>query len=128
MRVLVDTHSFLWFITADPNLSTPARTVLEDLDNEIFVSVASLWEIAIKSSLGKLELTKPFGELFPQQLALCEIEMLGIHLSHLITLTGLPLHHRDPFDRMIIAQAMTENLVVLTKDSAFPEYPIRVVW
>jgi PIN domain nuclease of toxin-antitoxin system len=128
MRILLDTHSFLWFITANPKLSSRSCAMVEDLENEVFLSIASLWEIAIKAALGKLELAKPFAELFPAQVILNQIELLAIDVGHLTTLTELPLRHRDPFDRLLISQAMTENLSVITKDSAFHEYPVRVIW
>lgn len=128
MRALLDTHSFLWFITDDPQLSKGALALLSDPNNDLVVSTASLWEVAIKSKLGKLDLTKPFGELFPDQLVTNGFGLMPILVKHLTALADLELLHRDPFDRLIIAQAMSEGLPVVTKDSAFRQYPIQVVW
>ena len=128
MRVLLDTHAFLWFITDDRRLSRRAREIMEDSENDLLLSVASLWEIAIKSSLGKLALGRPFGELLPHELAANGIEVLRIRLNHLTSLTMLPFHHRDPFDRLILAQAMVEDVPVLTGDSAFSSYAAQILW
>jgi PIN domain nuclease of toxin-antitoxin system len=92
------------------------------------LSIASLWEIAIKSSLGKLELDQPFAELIQRQLVANEITVLPIKFVHLVGLTGLPFHHRDPFDRLIIAQAIAERVPVVSSDGAFRDYPVQVVW
>ena len=128
MRFLLDTHSFLWFITGDNNLSNKTKYLITDLSNQVFVSVVSLWEISIKTGPGKLELSHPFEELIPKQLALNEIDQLPINLDHLAELISLPFHHRDPFDRLIIAQAMVEDLPIISKNSAFPAYSIDVIW
>ncbi len=128
MRVLLDTHVFLWFITDDRRLSSRAREIMEDPENDLLLSIASLWEIAIKASLGKLTLARPFGELMPHELAENAIEILPIRLDHLTTLTSLPFHHRDPFDRLIVAQAVVEEMPVLSGDSAFSRYPARLLW
>jgi PIN domain nuclease of toxin-antitoxin system len=98
MRLLLDTHAFLWFIMGSANLSVNARALIENPANERLLSIASLWEIAIKTSLGKLALAGSFDELIPAQLSLNGIDLLSIKVSHLSTLTTLPFHHRDPFD------------------------------
>lgn len=128
MRFLLDTHTFLWFVTGDEQLGGRARAILEDIENEILLSVASLWEIAIKVSLGKLILHRPFSELVPHELLSNEIGFLPIDPRHLIVLVDLPFHHRDPFDRLLIAQAISEGLPVLSGDEAFRDYSIQVVW
>jgi len=128
MRLLLDTHSFLWFINGDNKLSSRARNLITDLDNQVLVSIASLWEISIKAGLGKLELSHPFEELIPEQLALNEIDQISINLDHLAKLIYLPFYHRDPFDRLIIAQALVEDLPIITKDSVFQAYSIEVIW
>ena len=128
MRILLDTHSLLWFLTDDPRLSRQALTILRTAENDVVLSMASLWEIAIKSSLKKLVLAKPFAELFPQELMDNDIGLLPILLKHVSILADLPFHHRDPFDRLIISQAMAEELPVLSSDSAFLQYPVRVIW
>jgi len=99
-----------------------ARALIEDEKNRKFISVASLWEIAIKFSIGKLSLSAPFDQLIPQQLSLNGFELLPIEIAHLATVAALPFHHRDPFDRLLIAQAMTEKIPVVSSDSAFDAY------
>lgn len=127
MRVLIDTNIFLWFIAGSDRLSDSARRTIADIENELLLSVASLWEIAIKSSLGKLELLRPFDQLIPEQLEINEIDVLPIELSHLSRIINLPLHHRDPFDRLIIAQSIVENLPIITSDAKFQQYSVQVI-
>ena len=122
MKLLLDTHVFLWFIMGSPLLSGENRALIEDEKNRKFISVASLWEIAIKSSMGKLGLSAPFDQLIPQQLSLNGFELLQIEISHLAAVTTLPFHHRDPFDRLLIAQALAENMPIVSSDSAFDVY------
>ena len=128
MRLLLDSHAFLWFIMGSANLSVNARALIEDPANERLLSVASLWEIAIKTSFGKLTLSAPFDELIPAQLKLNGIDLLNIKVDHLSTLTTLPFHHRDPFDRLIIAQAIVEKLPVISLDGAFDAYGVTRHW
>lgn len=128
MRALLDTNAFLWFISGNEKLSVNARKHIAEFENELFLSVASLWEIAIKTSLGKLELLQPFEDLIPAQLDENAIHVLAIKLSHLSAIIKLPFHHRDPFDRLIIAQCMIEELPVITNDGVFSNYPINVIW
>ena len=128
MKVLLDTHAFLWFIMGSANLSVNARALIEDPANERLLSVASLWEIAIKTSFGKLTLSAPFDELIPAQLKLNGIDLLNIKVDHLSTLTTLPFHHRDPFDRLIIAQAIVEKLPVISLDGTFDAYGVTRHW
>ena len=128
MRILLDTQAFLWFITDDPKLSAFARSLIESADNERLLSIASLWEIAIKMSLGKLDLEKPFEELFPHQLELNDIEVLAIEIAHLKKVAVMPFHHRDPFDRLIIAQSLVEQLPVVSIDTKFEDYGVEHLW
>ncbi len=128
MRALLDTNSFLWFIAGSDRLSVNARNVIADLNNDLFLSLASLWEIAIKVSIGKLELLPSFEELIPAQLEENDIKLLPLDLNHLSELIRLPFHHRDPFDRLIIVQGMTEGLPLISKDASFKMYPIEVIW
>ena len=111
-----------------PNLSAAARSLIEDRANEKFVSVASLWEIAIKVSIGKLALSAPFGVLIPQQLSLNGFELLNIEIEHAAMVATLPFHHRDPFDRLLIAQAAVENMSVVSIDTVFDAYSVTRVW
>ena len=128
MRLLLDTHSFLWFISGSTNLSPTARTLIEDASNQPLLSVASLWEMAIKLSLGKLSLAQPFEVLIPQQMRLNGIKLLGIEIEHTAAVSKLPFHHRDPFDRLLIAQAMVEQMPIVSADTAFDTYPIKRLW
>jgi PIN domain nuclease of toxin-antitoxin system len=128
MKFLLDTHAFLWFIMGSANLSGNARTLIEDPANERLLSVASLWEVAIKASLGKLTLSGPFVDLIPSQLTLNGIDLLNIKVDHLSRLTTLPFHHRDPFDRLIAAQALVENLPVVGIDAALDSYGVTRRW
>jgi PIN domain nuclease of toxin-antitoxin system len=128
MKLLLDTHAFLWFIMGSPNLSANARALIEDQANEKFVSLASLWEMAIKVSIGKLTLSAPFDALIPAQLTLNGFETLNVEIAHISKLISLPLHHSDPFDRLLIAQAIVEQMHIVSIDSAFDAYPIKRLW
>lgn len=128
MRALIDTSVFLWTISGGEKLSENARRCIADLDNDLFLSIASLWEIAIKTSIGKLELLLPFNQLIPDQLEQNEISVLPIEFNHLSQIIDLPFHHRDPFDRLIIAQSPAEQMPVIAKDSAFSQYPAQLIW
>ena len=128
MKLLLDTHSFLWFIGGSKSLSPIARGLIEDISNQPFLSVASLWEIAIKMSLGKISLTQPFEALIPQQMRLNGISLLAIELEHTAVVSKLPFHHRDPFDRLLIAQAIAEQLPIVSIDTNFDAYDIKRLW
>lgn len=128
MRVLLDTHSLLWFLAADPRLSKKATNLLQAPETQVFVSTATLWEMVIKVSLGKLKLARPFEELFPFLLESNNFELLPIEIRHLRRLSDLPFHHRDPFDRLLIAQAIEDSLVVLGVDEHFAAYPVATYW
>lgn len=128
MKLLLDTHTFLWFIMGDPNLSDTARALIEDQLNEKFVSVATLWELAIKVSIGKLALSAPFDTLIPQQLLGNGFELLNLEIPHAAALINLPFHHRDPFDRLLIAQSMVEHMQIVSVDLAFDSYQTARLW
>lgn len=127
MKLLLDTHTFLWFIDDSPQLSQKGKTLLE-ADNELLLSIASLWEIAIKLRLGKLTVAMPTEVLMTQQLTQNDIELLPITVAPLIVVSTLPLHHRDPFDRLLIAQAMVEQMPIVSADPAFDAYPVQRLW
>src|ERR1044071_20379 len=127
MKLLIDTNSFLWFINDSPHLSVRAKTLLES-DADLLLSIASLWEIAIKTSIGKLTLAQPYDLFIPQQLAQNAVDILPISLAHLTVVSTLPFHHRDPFDRLLLAQAMIEQLPIVSVDAAFDAYPIQRLW
>lgn len=132
MRLLLDTHAFLWFIIrdaiGDARFSTTARALVEDSANTSSISVASIWEMAIKVSIGKLTFRQPFTTLLPQQLERNGIVLLGITIDHALAVTALPFHHRDPFDRLLIAQAMTEQLPLVSADVVFDSYAVTRLW
>ena len=128
MNLLLDTHTLLWFLAGSANLSASARRSIEDVSNEKFVSVASIWETAIKVSIGKMTLSAPFDVLFPHQLQINGFELLPIKVEQTLVLTTLPFHHRDPFDRLIIAQAMKEKMTLVSVDPVFDDYGITRLW
>ena len=127
MKLLADTQSYLWFVKGESRLPKRFRSVIENRDNQTFVSVCSLWEIAIKSSLKKLDLNGTFAELVEEQVEDYGFFLLPITPTHLIELERLPHHHRDPFDRLIIAQAIVEGLPVITTDPKFERYGIELI-
>jgi PIN domain nuclease of toxin-antitoxin system len=128
MKLLLDTHSFIWFFTGSPKLSTVARLLIEDESNEKLLSIASVWEMAIKQSLGKLYLGLPLQDYIEQKLTQNLISLLNLNLVYLDVIVTLPLHHRDSFDRLLIAQALVEKIPILSADSAFDAYPIQRLW
>jgi len=128
MRILLDTHSFLWWITDDPRLSDHARKVISDGENELFFSAASGWEIAIKIHIGRLKLSQDPKQYILDQLRLNGIQSLSIHIHHALHVSNLPAHHRDPFDRLLIAQAHLEGLAIITTDANIHKYKVKVIW
>ena len=128
MKYLLDTHTLLWFLTGDERLSDKARQLIDDTSNEKFLSIVSLWEIAIKVGLRKLDLEKPFDQMFPETLHFNRIEILEITVDSLIKLTNLPYHHRDPFDRMIIAQGLVEGFPIISVDTGYDAYGVDREW
>lgn len=128
MKALLDTHAFLWWISDDPRLSSRASVIIKDGNNKLFLSAASGWEIAIKVRLGRLALPEPLETFVPEQMALNAIEGLPIQMSHALHVYTLPDHHRDPFDRMLVAQAQLENLPILSADPQISLYAVETVW
>jgi PIN domain nuclease of toxin-antitoxin system len=128
MKILIDTHCWLWWIAAPDKLSDKARNQIEDRSNTIFFSAASSWEIAIKYSIGKLKLPE-HPELFvPKRLARDKISSMPIEHIHALHVTDLPYHHRDPFDRLIISQSQIERIPVMTVDPQFEPYDLDLIW
>lgn len=128
MNILLDTHAFLWFVDDNPRLSEQARVLIEAEDSQPFLSMASLWEIAIKISLGKLTINQPYEIFVPQQLALNGIGILNLSLEHIAAIVVLPFHHRDPFDRLLVVQAKIEKMTLVSADPAFDAYEVQRVW
>jgi PIN domain nuclease of toxin-antitoxin system len=128
MRLLLDTHTLLWFLADDPKLSANAKSAIEDPANERWLSPISLLEIALKNRLGKLQLPEPFGKLFPARLNAEDIHLLPVEPQHIEPLTTLPFHHRDPFDRLIAATALVDRLRLVSVDTAFDAYGLIRLW
>jgi len=125
LRLLLDTHVLLWWVDGGGELSAPQRRAIGRAGNQVWVSVASAWEMAIKASLGKLQLASPVGDYIARHLPANRFQLLNITLDHAARVEALPFHHRDPFDRLLIAQAKQENLTVVSKDPVFPRYGVR---
>lgn len=128
MKLLLDAHALLWFATNDPKLSGNARSLIEEPDNEKLVSSAIAWEITIKASLGKLPFRAPVEEFLNTAIDDPTYNLLAIQVPHLATLTTLPFHHRDPFDRILIAQSLSEEVPVVSTDGAFDDYGVDRIW
>jgi PIN domain nuclease of toxin-antitoxin system len=128
MRVLLDTHAFLWWIDNDPRLSTTARSMITDSDNELYFSAASGWEIAMKAQIGKLNLPDKLEQFIIEQVVLNQFTVLPIQLSHTLHVYTLPLLHRDPFDRLLVAQSQLEDLLLLTDDAFIQQYTTQTIW
>lgn len=128
MRLLLDTHAFLWFILDDPQLGTVARKLIEEPANEIEISPASYWEIAIKIKIKKYVLPQPYRQFIETQIADNDFHILPIEPKHTTLLTTMALHHKDPFDRLIVAQALTEGIPVISVDAKLDAYGVTRLW
>jgi PIN domain nuclease of toxin-antitoxin system len=128
MKVLLDTHAFLWLITDDNRLSENARQTFMNTENSLFFSAASLWEICIKKSLGKIFLKDGWFRTIQAEMEINTIQWLPIEMTHCAEVTDLPFHHRDPFDRMLIAQAIVEEMKLLSRDNRLSDYAIELIW
>ncbi len=128
MKLLLDTHTFIWFIEGNENLSDYARGLIELSDNQRFLSIVSLWEMTIKKSIGKLELYMDIQTLIETHVYQNAIEILPINPSALVILQNLPFYHKDPFDRLLISQSMAENLILLSRDENFASYAVKCLW
>ena len=127
MDILLDTHAFIWFINGDKQLSKKSIEIITDIKNDCYLSIASIWEIAIKMSLNRLKIKGGLSNI-NEFLTGNNIKLLPITFEHIQTLLGLPFHHRDPFDRIIIAQSIKENLTIVTKDDSIKRYKIKIFW
>lgn len=128
MRALLDTHAFLWWIENDPRLSTRAREIIADDGNEIVLSAVSAWEIAIKASLRRFAMRGDIAAFVNSHVTANGFEVLPLLIDHALRVASLPDHHRDPFDRALVAQAQVEDLALLTADRAIAHYSVKILW
>nr|VFJ48958.1 MAG: PIN domain nuclease, a component of toxin-antitoxin system (PIN domain) [Candidatus Kentron sp. DK]VFJ58802.1 MAG: PIN domain nuclease, a component of toxin-antitoxin system (PIN domain) [Candidatus Kentron sp. DK] len=128
MRLLLDTHAFLWLGSSPEKISSDALSAYRNPNNEIFLSLVSVWEIQIKEQLGKLSLDVSLGKLLHEQRVRNITDFLPIRLSHILALKELPFHHKDPFDRLLISQAIQEEMTLVSSDAIFSEYPVSILW
>ena len=128
MRLLLDTHAFIWYTTDSSRLTATGRSLIDNGENDILLSTASVWEMAIKHSIGRLTFSMPFMEFIKQQIAVNRIDIVEITFDHIEVVASLPLHHRDPFDRLIIPQSMVQQIPILSVDAIFDAYAIARVW
>lgn len=128
MRLLLDTHVFLWLMESPEKVSPAALAACESGDNEIFLSAASVWEMQIKAAIGKLRLQTPLARLVAEEREANQLQVLPISLRHVLELDGLPALHADPFDRMLVAQAVVEQMTLVSADRAVAAYPAEVLW
>ena len=127
MRLLLDSHAFLWWVTADAALGRRARAAIADSRNECFLSHASIWEMAIKASLGKLRLPSSVERFVVEHCAANDFQLLSIALAHIALVESLPFHHRDPFDRVLVAQARHEGMALVSRDASLKAYGVSVI-
>ncbi len=127
MKVLLDTHIFLWWISDNPRLGKETRKIVSNIDNQLFLSAASGWEIAIKAGLGKLEVADDICSFMFEQMRLNAITELPVLMNHTLHVATLPYLHRDPFDRLLIAQAQLERIPILTGDKQFRAYSVEII-
>ncbi len=127
MNLLLDTHTFLWFVNDNPKLSDYLKDVIEDENNISYLSIASLWEMSIKYNLGKLTLDTSYEAFIEEEIVKGNIKLLNIELEHLKINATLPFPHRDPFDRLIIAQSIVKNIPIITIDSVFNRYSVTII-
>jgi len=128
LKLLLDTHVFLWWVSDAPELSDAARAAISDRNNTCYLSLASCWELSIKSSVGKLKLKKPVERFVSEQMQQNGFLLLNIELRHVAKVENLALHHRDPFDRLLVTQAKTERMTLVTADAVLSDYGIRCIW
>ena len=127
MKILLDTHAFIWFVEDDSQLTDSTKRIIEKHTNEIYLSIASIWEIAIKMQLKKIDIKKTIEEII-DLVPLNGFELLPILPEHIIKLTTLDFHHRDPFDRIIISQGLAENQEIVSRDKIFDDYGVKRIW
>lgn len=128
MRLLLDTHTFIWWAIRKERLSPTAIGLCEDRNNDLFLSMVSLWEMQLKTQLGKLQFKLPLNELIEAQQRINGLQLLPIEPQHIYALSQLPFHHKDPFDRLLVAQAITEKLPLISADPTLSAYPAQILW
>lgn len=128
MKLLLDSHAFLWWVQGTPPFGRRAAAAVSNPENEVVFSIASCWELAIKLGLGKLRLAQTLDQFIPEQLRLNGFSLLDIRLAHAVRVARLPFRHRDPFDRLLAAQALEEDLTIISADRVFRKYDVRVLW
>ena len=128
MKLLLDTHAFLWWVEGTPAFGRRGKAAVSNPENEILLSVASCWELAIKLSLGKIRLAKSLDRFILEQLSLNGFSLLDVQFRHVVRVADLPFRHRDPFDRLIAAQALEDDLALVSSDRVFRKYGVDVVW
>lgn len=128
MKLLLDTHTFIWWNSNSSKLSKRALELCGDRDYTLFLSLVSIWEITIKSQLGKLSLNESLANIIENQQRVNNLQILPIGVNHILALHNLPLHHRDPFDRLLISQAILENAILVSCDSVFQLYSVKLEW
>lgn len=128
MNLLLDTHVFIWAVSDASKLSDKARDLIRDSQHTKWVSLVSVWEMQIKSQIGKLTLGKPLSDLIDEQQGKNDLQILPVVLPHILALDNLPLHHRDPFDKLLIAQSTQEGFVLISQDDVFADYDVQVLW
>ena len=128
MKLLLDTHVFIWWANEPEWLSPKVLSLCEDAENTLLLSVASVWEMQIKTQLGKLKFALPLSNLIRSQQQINNIQILPIELEHVLELQRLPAYHNDPFDRLLMVQAKAEDALLVSKDSAFKKYKTKLIW
>jgi PIN domain nuclease of toxin-antitoxin system len=128
MSILLDTHTFLWLTSHSALLSQYIKSLFSEPQNDFYLSLASIWEMAIKIKIGKLHVPSPLLQFISEQVSQNEIKLLNIKLEHVIEIAELPLHHRDPFDRLLIAQSLVENMPIASVDKVFDDYAVQRLW
>ena len=128
MKYIFDTHAFIWWDSEPASLSNKVLSICQDPNNTLIFSVVSAWEMQIKAQLGKLSLSLPLEQMISGQQNTNQIQVLSCNLGHMLALDSLPFHHKDPFDRLLIAQANVENAILLSKDHIMSKYQVNVTW
>ncbi|MEL7071964.1 MAG: type II toxin-antitoxin system VapC family toxin [Cyanobacteria bacterium J06581_3] len=128
MRLLLDTHAFMWWDSTPEKIPSETSALLKQPDNEILLSIVSIWEMQIKTQLGKLTLRENLADIVRQQQATNSIELLSITMAHVLEIDELPYHHKDPFDRLLVAQSRVESVAIVSCDHILQQYDCTVVW